>query len=125
MKAFEILEEVLKNTFTNLKKINPVLPEFYSGAGSEWCYWVDDIRINRSDGKKYNALLESRGVSVVYCTSMQKAIEVIDLFLEAFSVSKILNINIPFVCVTLERMQVINVRNVVAVLATCKIIEEE
>jgi len=125
MKAFEILEEVLKNTFTNLKKINPVLPEFYQGSGSEWSCWIDDVRVNRSDGKKYNALLESRGVSVVYCTSMQKAIEVIDLFLEAFSVSKILNINIPFVCVTLERMQVINVRNVVAVLATCKIIEEE
>ncbi len=125
IRAFEILDFLLEGVFSGGQRISPVLPEYYSGSGGEWAAWVDDVGLERSDGLRQNFLIKSRGVAVFYCNTIDEAKTILNSLLEAFSVNRILSCPFELVSVTLERMQVVVIRNSVAVVATVTIEEEK
>ncbi len=123
MNAKTILENITKDVFDG-KKIEPILPEFYSGSGGDWTYWVDDIQLTRQDGYRQNYIINTRGVLVVYCKTQNEAMNNVEKILQAFNVNEIENKG-EFIAIDLERIQIVNIRNIVAVVATIKIIEEQ
>ncbi len=123
MNAKMILDNITKDVFDG-KKIEPVLPEFYNGAGGDWTCWIDDIQLTRQDGYRQNYIINTRGVLVVYCKTQNEAMSNVEKILQAFTVNEIINTG-EFIAVDLERIQIVNIRNIVAVVATVKIIEEQ
>ena len=121
MKAFEIIQALVDN-LDDYKQISFILPEFYSENGGDISWTLDEITTERQDAVYHTAIMTTKGYIVIYLRDRTQVKEAVENIINTVTPETYGDTG-AVVC-DLARIQVVNVQNCVAVIATIRIIEE-